>query len=136
MVPINRTITRLFMTAAIVAVVACSDDTDSPSGAISIGVDPAVVTIAQGGTGAVTVTLSRTPGFSNPVTLSVLNLPTGATATITPPVLESLVASAVIEIQVGSTVAVGNHIVRVHAAAEGGQTDLTFTLTVIAAGLH
>ena len=136
MVTLNRTFTRLFVAGATVAVLACNDDTDTPSGAISIGVDPAVVSIAQGGTGAVTVTLSRTPGFSNPVTLSVLNLPTGATATITPPVLESLVASAVIEIQVGPTVAVGNHIVRVNASAQGGETDLTFTLTVIAAGLH
>ena len=132
----TRSIGRLFMAAATVAVLACSDDDQTPSGAISIGVDPAVVTIAQGSTGAVAVTLSRTPGFSNPVTLTVLNLPTGASATATPPVLEGLVASSVIEIQVGPTVAVGNHTVRINASAEGGQTDLAFTLTVIAAGIH
>jgi hypothetical protein len=132
----NRSIRRLFVAAATSALVACSDDDESPSGAISIAVDPAVVTIPQGGVGTVTVSLSRTPGFSNPVTLTVSNLPTGATATVTPPVLETLVASAVIEIQVGQVVAPGNYVVRVNASAEGGQTDLTFTLTVTAASLQ
>ena len=132
----NRSVKRLVFAAATIALVGCSDEDESPSGAISIAVDPAVVTIPQGGVGTVTVSLSRTPGFSNPVTLTVANLPPGATATVTPPVLETLVASATIEIQVGQAVAPGNYVVRVNASAEGGQTDLTFTLTVTAASLQ
>ena len=131
----KRSTSRFFLAAATVALLACDDDT-TPSGAISIGVAPSPVTIAQGGTGSVTVSLSRTPGFSNPVTLAVSGLPAGVTTTITPPILEGLVASAVIEINVAPTVALGNHLGTVNASADGGQTNLTFTLTVVAAGIR
>jgi len=133
---LNLSFRPLFMTVAACALLACNDDSNDPSGAISIGVDPAVVTIAQGGSGTVTVTLSRTPGFSNPVTLSMSNLPTGVTATFTPQVLEGLVASSAVDLDVGATTALGNHILVINATADGGSTTLTFTLTVVAAGLR
>jgi hypothetical protein len=129
----QRSISRLFLAVGTVALLACDDDTD-PSGAISIAVSPSTVTIAQGGSGAVTVSLSRTPGFSNPVTLAVSGLPAGVTTTITPTVLEGLVASAEIEIDVGAAVAIGNHLGTVTASATGGQTTLVFTLAVTAGG--
>jgi len=131
----NLSSRRLFMAAATIALLACDDDSNDPSGAISIGVDPAVVTIAQGGSGTVTVTLSRTPSFSNPVTLSIANLPTGVTATFTPQVLEGLVATSAVDIDVGPTTALGNHILVINATADGGATTLTFTLTVVVPGL-
>ena len=127
----QRSTTRLLAAVATVALLACDDDTD-PSGAISIAVSPSTVTIAQGASGSVTVSLSRTPGFSNPVTLSLSGLPAGVTSTITPPVLEGLIASAEIELDVGPAVALGNHLVTVNASAQGGQTTLVFTLTVAA----
>jgi serine protease len=126
-----RSTSRLLAAVASIALLACDDDT-TPSGAISIAVSPSVVTIAQGASGSVTVSLSRTPGFSNPVTLSLSGLPAGVTTTITPQVLEGLVASAVIEIEVGAAVAIGNHFGTVNASAEGGQTTLVFTLSVVA----
>ena len=127
----NRTFQRAFALAAVTVLLACDDDT-TPSGAISIAVSPGTISIAQGSTGSVTVTLSRTPGFANPVTLSVAGLPAGVTTTITPTVLEGLVASSVIEITVGAAVTPGNYIGRVNATAEGGETTLTWTLTVTA----
>ena len=130
---LKRSTSRLFATLATVALLACDDDTD-PSGAISIAVSPSTVTIPQGGSGAVTVSLSRTPSFSNPVTLSLSGFPAGVTSTITPTVLEGLVASAQIEIDVGPAVAIGNHLGTVTATADGGNTTLVFTLAVTAGG--
>lgn len=130
---LRRLTPRLLAAVATLALLACDDDTD-PSGAISIAVSPSTVTIAQGGSGTVTVSLSRTPGFSNPVTLAVSGLPAGVTTTITPTVLEGLVASAEIEIDVGAAVPIGNHLGTVSASASGGQTTLVFTLAVTAGG--
>ena len=128
---VSRSIKNVFTVVAVAALLACDDDT-TPPGAISIAVSPGTITIAQGSTGSVTVTLSRTPGFSNPVTLSVSGLPAGVTTTITPNVLEGLVASAEIDITVGAAVPPGNYLGRVNATAEGGETTLTWQLTVTA----
>src|ERR671932_1919399 len=50
----------------------------------SIAASPSSATVAPGGSADYTVTVSRTGGFSDPVTLSASGLPAGATATFTP----------------------------------------------------
>lgn len=118
---------------AVLLALACGDDSTDSTGAYSLAVNPAVLTLPQGGTGAVTVTLTRIGGFGGPVTLAVSGLPAGITTTITPPQLTGNVSSAVIDVAVAGTVAVGNHIATVTATAQGvGQVTLAFTVSVTA----
>jgi hypothetical protein len=119
---------------AVLLALGCSDDDSTDTtGAYSLAVNPAVLTLPQGGTGAVTVTLTRIGGFGGPVTLAVSGLPAGITTTITPPQLTGNVSSAVIDVAVAGTVAVGNHIATVTATAQGvGQVTLAFTVSVTA----
>ena len=54
-------------------------------GDFTLSISPASVTVARnGGTATYTVTISRTGGFSAPVTLSVAGLPTGTTGSFSP----------------------------------------------------
>ena len=118
---------------AILLALACSDDSTDTTGAYSLAVNPAVLTLPQGGTGAVTVSLTRIGGFGGPVTLAVSGLPAGITTTITPTQLTGNVSSATIDVTVAATVATGNHVATVTASAQGvGQVTLAFTVSVTA----
>ena len=122
-------------TAALVLLLAlaCSDDSTDTTGAYSLAVTPGVLTLPQGGAGAVTVSLTRIGGFGGPVALAVSGLPAGITTTITPTELTGNVSSATIEVAVAGTVAIGNHVATVTATAQGvGQVTLAFTVSVTA----
>ena len=125
---------HLIAAVTILLALACSDDdpTDS-NGAYSLAVTPAVLTLPQGGSGVVTVNMTRIGGFGGPVTLAVSNLPAGITTTITPPQMTGAVSSATIAVAVAGTVALGNHVATVTASAQGvGRVTLAFTVTVTA----
>ena len=96
-------------TLATLLVLACSDDDSTDTtGAYSLAVTPAVLTVSQGGAGVATVSLTRIGGFGGPVTLAVIGaLPLGAKATYTPdPVTGN---SSALQITTPATAADGNY---------------------------
>ena len=66
---------------ALAAAAACSDDNNNvtnPTASIAIVTDQSALTVAQGATGTVTVTLARV-SFTSDVALTVEGAPTGVT---------------------------------------------------------
>jgi hypothetical protein len=64
--------------ASAMASAAGEDDPARTVGSIQVTVEPAALSIPQGSTGPVTVTLTRTGGFNGPVTIAVTGLPAGS----------------------------------------------------------
>lgn len=126
---------RAFSALALLAAVACGDDDGSgPTGSISLTASPTTLTLAQGASGNVTVTLARGGGFSQPVNVTVEGLPTGATATVAPTQLTGTTTSAIVTVNVGSAVPAGTYPITVRASATGvGAATATYSLTVTAA---
>ena len=130
---------RRFLSAiALLAVIGCGDDDDDgngPPGSILITAAPANgVSIPQGGSGTVTVTLIRGGGFSDPVDVTVEGLPSGVTATVTPTPLTGTATNATVTVNVASTVAAGAYPVTLRGSATGiGTTTVNYTVTVTAA---
>lgn len=122
----------VLIAAAIVTVSACGDDDPvENTGSIQVAVNPATLTVPQGGSGSVTAQLTRGGGFTGDVTLAVSGLPTGVTTTITPPQLSGTTATATIAVAVAATVAAGNYTATVTGTAQGvGQASATYQLTV------
>jgi hypothetical protein len=129
---INDAVRTTLLGAAAVTGAACGeDDSTGETGSIQVAVTPSTLSIPQGGSGSVTVQLTRVGGFTGSVTLSVSGLPTGVTTTITPPELTGSIGSATITVGVAQTVAAGNHTASVTATAPGvGQATATYQLTV------
>jgi hypothetical protein len=132
LVTIRRGGRRGVAALATVLALACGEDEPAgPSGSIQVSVDPAALTVEQGGTSSVIVRLTRGGGFNGPVTLAVAGLPAGVTTTITPAQLSGATASATIDVAVAATVAPGAHTATVTATAQGvGQATVTYQLTV------
>jgi hypothetical protein len=129
---------RRFLSAvALLAAIACGDDDDvnAPTGTILITAAPANgVSIAQGGSGTITVTLIRGGGFSGPVDMTVEGLPSGITATVTPTPLTGATTNATVTVNVASTVAAGAYTATLRGSATGvGTTTVNYTVTVTAA---
>jgi uncharacterized membrane protein len=125
---------RAFAAFALLAAIACGDDDGSgPTGSISLTASPTSLTLAQGASGTVNVTLARGGGFSNPVNVTVEGLPTGVTATVAPTQLTGTTTSALITVNVASTAAAGTYPITVRASATGvGAATATYSLTVTA----
>jgi len=107
--------------AAIVALIiqaGCVEES-SPNGGIGLAVTPGVLSVAQGGSGTTTVTLSRIGGFGSPVTLTASGLPAGVTVTFAPPELTGTTANAVMTVGVGGSVPVGTFNVTISGSAPG-----------------
>jgi hypothetical protein len=121
--------------AAAIAALACGgDDNVGPTGSIQIAVNPASLSVNQGGSGSVNALLTRGGGFNGVVTLAVSGLPAGVTPTITPAQLSGTTTSATIDVTVAATVALGTYTATITATAQGvGQATATYQLTVTAA---
>src|SRR5574341_826862 len=108
--------------ATAIALACGGGDDDGPTGntgSIQVSVSPASISIPQGGTGSVTIALTRSGGFSGAVTLSMIGHPMGSIATISPTQLTGSSAAATIEIVVPGSVAVGSSTVTVFANGQG-----------------
>ena len=126
---------RVLSALAFLTAVACGDDDDGsgPTGSISLTASPTSATIAQGGSGTITVTLTRGGGFSEPVNVTVEGLPTGVTATASPAQLTGTTTSTTVTVNVASTTAAGTYPITVRASATGvGAATATYSLTVTA----
>ncbi len=130
-----KTPRRALTAIAVLTAIGCGGDDDGsgPTGSISLTASPTVLSLAQGETGTVNVTLVRGGGFSDPVNVTVEGLPAGVTATVQPTQLTGSTTSATVTVTVASTVAAGTYPVTVRASATGvGSATANYTLTVTA----
>ncbi len=107
------------------------DGPSGPTGNIQVSINPATLTVQQGGTGSVTATLTRGGGFDGAVTLAITGLPAGVTTTINPAQLTGATTSATVDVAVAASVAPGTYTATVNATAQGiGSASTTYQLTV------
>lgn len=120
------------LAAIAVALAGCSDDGPTgTAGSIQVATDVATVSVPQGGSGSVTVTLTRNGGFSGAVTLAVSGLPAGITATVTPAQLSGTTMSATVNVGVAGTAALATHTATITATAPGvAQATAQFAVTI------
>jgi hypothetical protein len=130
----HTTASRAFTALALLAAIACGDDGSGPEGSIAVSASPTSLALPQGGSGTVTVTLTRGGGFAEPVTVTVEGLPAGVTVSVTPSPLTSNTTSATVTVNVASTVPAGEYTATVRASATGvGTATAQYTLVVTAA---
>jgi uncharacterized membrane protein len=125
---------RVVAALALMTAVGCGDDDgNGPEGSISVTASPSALTVQQGASGTVTVTLTRGGGFADPVNVTVEGLPAGVTATVSPTSLTGTTTSATVTVNVASTVAAGTYTATIRASATGvGAATVQYTLTVTA----
>lgn len=122
---------RLALFAFVLASAACDSSTGN-EGSFSIGLAETSASVSQGGTRAVTITVTRVE-FDKPVTFTADGLPTGVTATFSPNASSS--ASVVMLLSVAGTAPPATAALTVRASGEG-VTDQTaaFSLTITVTG--
>ena len=123
--------------AATVLLPACGGDGEKEptgsSGSIQLAVSPAALSVEQGTSGSVTVSLTRGGGFTGVVSLAVSGLPTGITATISPTQLAATETSATVSATAAASVAPGTFTATITATAQGvSQATASYQLTVTA----
>ena len=97
----------------------------------TLTVDPTTLNVAQGGTGTVDVTITRTGGFTGAVNLSVANLPTGVTAEFDDPAPTG--DAAVLTLTVAGTAAVAQTNLSIDGTGTPGNRSAALALNVTAA---
>ena len=126
----RRHATSLAMAALFLACSSGGEPT-ATSFSIDVSVAPASLTVQQGQSGTVTLTLVRGGGFTDAVSASVTGLPSGVTASVNPAQLTGSTASAVVTVNVASSVAPGTYTATITASATGvGAATATYQLTV------
>ena len=118
MLEVRRSITALIAATAIVACSGGDDEgTTEPTPAIDITASAATATVTQGGTASVTVTLTRSGGFTGDVTLAV----TGLSANLTAPnvTIPSGSTTGVVTYTAGATAATGTANTTITATGTG-----------------
>src|SRR2546425_12846949 len=93
----------------------------------SLSVAPTALTIAQGANGTTTVTITRT-SFTDAVTLSLGNAPTGVTGSFNPAAPTG--TNSTLTVSVGAAVAPGVYNLTVDGTATAGNRSTPLTLTV------
>lgn len=124
---------RAFAPVIAALVYACSSGGESsgPAYTIDISVSPSSLTIQQGGSGTVALTLTRGGGFADAVTASVSGLPSGVSVSVSPNQLTGSTTSAVVSVDVGASVTPGTYTATVTASATGvGAATASYTLVV------
>jgi len=118
---------------AAVSAAACSDDPDGPgpTPAIDFAASVTTLTLLQGSSGTVNITLTRSGGFTGDVTITVTGTPAGVTATPAPTSIAPLSTSSVITIAVGASATPGTSTLTVRATGTGvTEKTVPVTLTV------
>lgn len=127
---------RATMSLILAATLACDGGDDGPSGpapSIQLTASPTSLTLQQGASGTVALTLART-NFSSPVSVAVSGLPAGVSASVSPASLTGATTTATVTVDVAASVAPGNYTATVAGSATGvGSASTTFALTVTAA---
>ena len=98
-------------------------------GGFSMSLNPPSITISQGGSGTVSITVNPVGGFSQTVTLNVQSKPSGFTVTINPSSLTPG-SSATITISVASSVSPGTYTVVIRGTGGGKTATASISITV------
>jgi hypothetical protein len=109
--------------------VACST-TDDQTPSFTLAVTPEVLTVPQGTSAEVTVTVNRRGGFGGEVTLAVINAPSGVTVPET--TVTGDAESATVRVEVSPTATVASRPVTVQGTSELTKQQISFTLDVVA----
>jgi hypothetical protein len=116
----------------------CKDSTSPNPGnndtqSITVSVSTQSLSIAQGGSGSVGITVSRVGGFEGSITLAVEGLPTGVTGSPNPTPVPAGQTAATLTLNVAATAAANTSTITVRGSGSGvtAQTA-TFSLTVTA----
>jgi hypothetical protein len=100
--------------------------TPTPAPNYSLSISPSSVSVPRaGGTATYTVTITRTGGFSSPVTFTISGLPSGATGSFTPNPASG--SSSTLKVTVSSSTRRGTYLFTV--TGKGGTPVLTRTTT-------
>lgn len=129
---------RVAVWAMAAMVAACSSGGGStdpgPTPAIAISLSPTAASVAQGGSTAVTATLTRSGGFTGAVDLAVSGAPAGVTGSVGTPQTNGGSTTATITVSVGAAVAAGAYQLTVTGTGSGvSAVSATFDLTVTSA---
>jgi trimeric autotransporter adhesin len=126
---------RVLSGLALLAAIGCSNDEGTdPEESISISTAASTLTVAQGVSGNVMVTLLRGGGFVGAVNITVEDVPAGATASVSPGQLIGEETQATITVTVASSLAAGSYPITVRASASGlGAVTTQYTLVVTTA---
>ncbi len=117
---------------------ACGSDGDNGpvgnTGSIQIAVEPASLSVEQGGTNSVVVSLTRAGGFTGAVSLAITGLPAGVTTTVTPQQLSGATTTATVAVTAAAAVPTGAYTATITATAQGvSQATASYQLNVTAA---
>ena len=105
--------------------------TINPKPTFTMNLSATGITVVQGNSGQVTVTLAHVGAFDSSIALSVSGQPTGVTASFSPPSLDAPGdGAATLTIQVGSTAKAGTYKVTVKGVGGGINTTATLPVTV------
>jgi hypothetical protein len=108
------------------------DGGTAPAPSITLAVSPSALTVQQGTSGTVTVSLTRA-NFTAAVGVSVEGLPSGISVAASPASLTSSIASTTINVSVASSVATGTYTATVRGTATGvGSATATYDIVVVA----
>ena len=120
---------------AALMVTSCSgNDVVDPGPAINIGLSPGTLSVTQGATTAVNLSLTRSGGFTGDVSIVIEGMPSGILSTVAPPSLDPAVSSAVITFRSSSIAAPGVYTVTVRATGTGVMAaTASLSVTVVAA---
>jgi hypothetical protein len=131
MLEVTRSMIALFAAATVVA---CSNDGTAPTPAIEIGLSSATLSVTQGATNTVNLSLTRSGGFTSDVSIVIEGIPPGVLWTVAPPSLDPSVSSAVITFRAGTIATPGVTNVTVRATGTGvTAATAVLALTVVAA---
>jgi hypothetical protein len=128
----------LFLAAALVGCGGGGDGgTTTPTGSISIGLSASTLSVAQGQNGSVLVTLTRSGGFADAVSLTLENAPAGVTGSFSPASLTGGALTSTLTVNAATTAATATTSVTIRATGTGisAQTlPLSLTITTAPTG--
>lgn len=124
--------------AALASLAACGDDDDDVtrpgSPGIGLELDADDISLIQGASGTVGVTVTRSGGFTGAVDLELSGAPTGVTASFTPPSVATGAESSTLTLSVSATVAPGDYPLTITGSGDGiDDESVSLALTVTAA---
>jgi hypothetical protein len=132
MLEVTRSMIALVAAATVAA---CSGNGGTePTPAIEIGLSSATLSVTQGTTSTVNLSLTRSGDFTSDVSIVIEGVPAGVLWTVAPPSLDPSVSSAVIAIRAGTIATPGVTNVTVRATGTGvTAATAALAITVVAA---
>jgi hypothetical protein len=122
------------LVAAVMAVACSGNDVVEPVPAIEIGLSPGTLSVIQGATTTVNLSLTRSGGFTGDVSIVIEGLPFGILSTVAPPSLDPAASSAVVALRAGTVATPGVYKLTVRATGTGVTAATAgLSVTVVAA---